>query len=120
MSNNIMMKKFFLFACVLSLSLSVMADDKKVNAAELTKITFDGDKVVLHYTNGTTEQVEELETLTIDLSEATSINERTAISEKAGLEGQQVYSLDGRNLGKSAARLEKGVYIIGNKKVVVK
>ena len=117
------MKKVLFMACLLCCTAAAMADDaQKVNASELSKVTFDGNKVILHYKNGTTANIEDMETVTIDFSSApaTSIDERTAITTQAGLEGKQVYNLNGQLVGNSAARLTKGVYIIDGKKVIVK
>ena len=118
-----MMKKVFFMACLLSCTAAAMADDvQKVNAAELVKITFNGDRMILHYKDGTTADVADMETVTIDFSDVppTSVSERTAVTTKAGLEGKKVYNLNGQLVGDSAARLTKGVYIINGKKVVVK
>lgn len=118
-----MMKKLFFMACLLCCTAAVMADDvTKVNVSELSKVTFEGNHIILHYKDGTTADVEDMETVTIDFSSVppTSIDERTAITTQARLEGKQVYNLNGQLVGNSAARLTKGVYIIGGKKVIVK
>lgn len=111
-------------ACLLAVSASAMADDvQKINASELSKITFDGDNVILHYKDGSTADATfDMETIVIDFSSVppTAIDERTAITEKAGLEGKQVFNLNGQLVGSSAARLAKGVYIVDGKKVIVK
>ena len=117
-----MMKKLFFMACLLCCTAAVMADDvTKVNASELSKVTFEGNHIILHYKDGTTADVEDMETVTIDFSSVppTSIDERTAITTQAGLEGKQVYNLNGQLVGNSAAKLSKGVYIIGGKKVII-
>ena len=117
------MKKFFLMACLLCCTAAAMADDAaKVSAAELSKVTFEGNHIILHYKDGTTADMADMETVTIDFSSVppTSIDARTAITTQAGLEGKQVYNLNGQLVGNSAAQLTKGVYIIGGKKVVVR
>lgn len=115
------MKKLLFFAsCALCLSLSVMAGDKKVSGTELSKITFDGDKVVLHYTNGNQETIDDMSELVIDMSTATGIEQRKALAEKYGVEGKKVYNLSGQYVGNRASELQKGVYIIDGKKVVIK
>ena len=113
------MKKLFLMSLALCLSLGAMADGEKIDGSKLSSITFEGDKVVLHYKNGTTSTAE-MEAVTIDMSSATSIEERVAITEKAGIEGKNVYNLKGQLVGTSAARLEKGIYIIEGKKIVIR
>ena len=113
------MKKLLLMSLTLCLSLGAMADDGKIDGAQLSKITFDGDQVVLHYKDGTTSTMG-METITIDMSAVTSIEERVAITEKAGIEGKNIYNMKGQLVGTSAARLEKGIYIVGGKKVVIR
>lgn len=118
-----MMKQIFLMACLLACTAATMADDvQKVDASQLTKVTFEGSHIILHYKDGTTADMADMETVTIDFSSVppTSISERTAITAKAGLEGKEVYNLNGQLVGKSAARLTKGVYIIDGKKIIVR
>ena len=116
-----MMKKFFLLSLTLLMSLAIMADEKEtIDAAQLTKITFNGDQVVLHFSDNTVRNIEDMETITIDMSKTTGINERLAATCKAGIEGKAIYTLNGQQLGNSAARLSKGIYIIGGKKVIIK
>lgn len=111
------MKKLFLMTMAFCMSLTVMADD--IDAKSLKKITFEGDQVVLHYKDGTTTNADMAE-VTIDFSTVTGIEERMAMTEKAGIEGKTVYNLAGQKVGNSAARLAKGVYIIDGKKVIIK
>ncbi len=118
-----MMKKIFLLSGLMMLSATaVLADDvQKIDGSKLSQITFEGDKVILHYKDGTTADATfDMADITIELSSATSIEERMAITEKAGLEGKAVYNLNGQLVGNSAARLPKGLYIIGGKKVIIK
>ena len=112
------MKRSILMSLAVCFCLGMMADGEKIDATTLSSITFEGDQVVLHYKNGTSSTVD-MEAITIDLSSVTSIKERQAITEKAGIEGQNVYNLKGQLVSNSAARLPKGVYIIGGKKVIV-
>jgi hypothetical protein len=39
---------------------------------------------------------------------------------RSGLEGKTVYNLGGQQMGSSLTTLQKGVYIVGDKKVIVK
>lgn len=115
------MKKFLLLSMALLMSLCMMADGKEtIDATQLGKITFDGDKVILHFTDNTTRNIEDMETITIDLSKVTAIDERMNATRQAGIEGKTVYNLKGQLVGKSAASLSKGIYIIGGKKVIIK
>ncbi len=103
------------------LSVAAMADDvQKIDVSKVSKITFEGDNVVITYNNGTATTTADMATVVLDFSSATGIDERVAITEKEGLEGKAVYNLNGQQVGNSAARLAKGVYIINGKKVIVK
>lgn len=98
-----------------------MADDvQKIDVSKVSKITFEGDNVVITYNNGTATTTADMATVVLDFSSATGIEERVVLLEKEGLEGKAVYDLNGQQVGNSAARLAKGVYIINGKKVIVK
>lgn len=114
------MKKLFLLG-MLCLSVAAMADDvQKIDVSKVSKITFEGDNVVITYNNGTAATTADMATVVLDFSSATGIEERVVLLEKEGLEGKAVYNLNGQQVGNSAARLAKGVYIINGKKVIVK
>jgi hypothetical protein len=114
------MKKLFLLG-MLCLSVAAMADDvQKIDVSKVSKITFEGDNVVITYNNGTATTTADMATVVLDFSSATGIEERVVLLEKEGLEGKAVYNLNGQQVGNSAARLAKGVYIINGKKVIVK
>lgn len=103
------------------LSVAAMADDvQKIDVSKVSKITFEGDNVVITYNNGTATTTADMATVVLDFSSATGIEERVVLLEKEGLEGRAVYNLNGQQVGNSAARLAKGVYIINGKKVIVK
>ena len=114
------MKKLFLLG-MLCLSVAAMADDvQKIDVSKVSKITFEGDNVVITYNNGTATTTADMATVVLDFSSATGIEERVVLLEKEGLEGKAVYNLNGQQVGNSAARLAKGVYIINGKKIIVK
>ena len=106
---------------MLCLSVAAMADDvQKIDVSKVSKITFEGDNVVITYNNGTATTTADMATVVLDFSSATGIEERVVLLEKEGLEGKAVYNLNGQQVGNSSARLAKGVYIINGKKVIVK
>ena len=115
------MKKTLLVFLVFLSGMNVMADDvQKLDAATITRISFSGDNVILTFSDGTTSTVTDMSTVTIDFSNVTSIDDRVKLTQQLGLEGKPVYDLSGRLVGKSAATLKKGVYVIDGKKVTVK
>lgn len=114
------MKKLLLFCGLFLLSLHVMADGtepEKIDVTKLTKITFDGDNVILHFKNGSTAQTKDMETIIIDMSGATGIE---TIRQVESLKGKGVYNLRGEYLGQGVEGLQKGLYIVDGKKVIIK
>jgi len=118
------MKKLLLLCMLLMSGMNMMADDKqKLDAATISEITFDGDNVIILFTNGKTQTFDmgaTEEPITIDFSNVLGMDERLKMTQALGLEGQQVYDLKGRKAGKSAAALKKGIYVIKGKKVIIK
>lgn len=115
------MKKILLMMMLLMSGMNMMADNvQKLDAAKITRITFDGDNVIFTFSDGTTSTVTDMATVTVDFSNVTNIEDRLQMTKKLGLEGKQVYDLNGRKFGKSAATLNKGVYVIDKKKVIIK
>ena len=115
------MKKFLLITMLFFSALTMMADDEqKIDATKISKITFNGDDVIITFNDGTSTKTYDMSKVTLDFTNATSIDDRIKLSEQSGLEGKPVYDLSGKLLGNSAASLKAGVYIIDKKKVVVK
>ena len=114
------MKKFLLMMMLLMSGMSMMADDvQRLDAANIKSITFNGDEVTFTFNDGTSSTVADMSTVTVDFSNVTSIEDRLKIIKDLGLEGKQVYDLNGRKVGNSAATLKKGVYVIDKKKVTI-
>lgn len=118
------MKKAYLLLLAGMLSTAVFADNKqtvKINGQGIEKtiseITFDGDNVVLQYSDNTSDQAD-MSLVTLSFSYTT-----TGISQvegiKKALQGK-VYNLQGQFVGSSLQGLSKGVYIINGKKVIIK
>jgi len=106
---------------MLSLAPAVMADDvTKIDASKVQRITFSGDQVLVKYNDGTPDATFDMATLVFDFSHTSGIKERRVLMKKAGLQGKKVYDLKGRLVGTDATRLQKGVYVIDGKKVVIK
>lgn len=118
------MKKLLLLCMLLMSGMNMMADDKqKLDATTISEITFNGDDVIILFTNGTTQTFDmgsTEEAITIDFSNVLGMNERLQMTQALGLEGKQVYDLEGRKVSKSAASLKKGVYVIKGRKVIIK
>ena len=114
------MKRLLLFCGMFLMTLGAMADGtepQKIDVTELAKIAFEGDKVILHYKNGTTVTVDDMETVVIDLSKATDIE---TVRQVEALKGKGVYNLQGQYLGTGVEGLKKGLYIVDGKKVIIK
>lgn len=81
----------------------------------VVKITFNGDNAVLNFSDNT-QQTVELEAVSIDFAYSTAIDRVAAENEN----GKAVYNLQGQRVGTGTAGLQKGVYIIDGKKVIIK
>ena len=121
-----MIKRLFVICAILCVTQVVMAEDvTKIDASKVKQITFNGDLVMVKYNDGTPEATLDMATLVIDFSGTTNIEQRTTIVKKAGLQGKKVYDLKGREVLNGSwlmtkGELKPGVYIIDNKKIIVK
>ena len=119
------MKKAYLLLLAGMLSTAVLADSKQtvkidgqVIEKTISEITFDGDNVVLQYSDNTSDQADmSLVSLSFSYSTTTGISQVEGI--KKALQGK-VYNLQGQCVGSSLQGLSKGVYIINGKKVIIK
>lgn len=121
-----MKKKGCLSLCALMLcgASAVWAESKVVTTVngtpetrELVKITFDGDNVILNFSDNTTRLA--------DMSEvavALTHDEQTAIDEIIAdpVKPAGVYNLNGQRVADTPEGLKAGVYIVNGQKVLVK
>ena len=118
------MKKAYLLLLAGMLSTAVFAGNKQTLKIEgqviektISEITFDGDNVVLHYADNSSDQAD-MSLVTLSFSYTT-----TGISQvegiKKALQGK-VYNLQGQCVGSSLQGLSKGIYIVNGKKVIIK
>ena len=118
------MKKAYLLLLAGMLSAAVFAGSKQTVKIDgqvidktVTEITFDGDNVVLHYADNTSDN-RDMSLVTLSFTyQTTGISQIEDI--KKGLQGK-VYNLQGQCVGSSLQGLSKGVYIINGKKVIIK
>lgn len=118
------MKKAYLLLLAGMLSTAVFAGSKQtvkidgqVIEKTISEITFDGDNVVLQYSDNTSDQAD-MSLVTLSFSYTT-----TGISQVEGIKKAlrgKVYNLQGQYVGSSLQGLSKGVYIINGKKVIIK
>ncbi len=115
------MKKLLFISCLFIFSISALADgEKKIDASKVQKITFNGDNIVIQYNDGSETTTMDMAEVVIEFGTSSGIEERLTTTRKAGIEGKAIYNLKGQHVGNSAARLQKGTYIIDKKKVVIK
>ena len=118
------MKKAYLLLLAGMLSTAVFADNKQTVTIDgqiieqtISEITFDGDNVVLQYSDNTPDQAD-MSLVTLSFTyQTTGISQVEGI--KQALQGK-VYNLQGQCVGSSLQGLSKGVYIINGKKVIIK
>lgn len=118
------MKKAYLLFLAAMLSTAVFAGSKQtvkidgqVIEKTVSEITFDGDNVVLQYSDNTSDQTD-MSLVTLSFTyQTTGISQVEGI--KQALQGK-VYNLQSQCVGSSLQGLSKGVYIINGKKVIIK
>lgn len=107
----------------LVMTLSAMADTKqtvKIDGATVektvTRMTFNGDNVVLTFSDNST-QTEDMQLVTIEF-----FYSGTGITDTKADEAQdkRVFNLNGQYMGRGMEGRAKGVYVVEGKKVVVK
>ncbi len=118
-----MRKRLILVVLSLVMTLAVMADTKQTVKIDgtavdktVTKMTFNGDNVVLTFSDNST-QTEDMELVTIDFFySGTGITNAKADETK----DKRVFNLNGQYMGRGLEGRAKGVYVVEGKKVVVK
>lgn len=103
---------------------AVWADSKVVTTVngtpetrELVRITFDGDNVILNFSDNTTRLADMSEVaVALTHDEQTAIDEITADPKKP----TGVYNLKGQRVADTPEGLKSGVYIVNGQKVLVK
>ena len=118
------MKKAYLLLLAGMLSTAVFAGSKQTVKIDgqliektVSEITFDGDNVVLQYSDNTSD-IGDMSLVTLSFTyQTTGISQVEDI--KKALRGK-VYNLQGQYVGSSLQGLSKGVYIINGKKVIIK
>ena len=121
-----MKRRILIFSCLL-LSLGVMADggDQTVTVGGSTvnktvkQITFNGDDVVLHFSDNSTQAASMDEEVKIAFKLSTTYLE-SINAQLSTFNSQRIYNLRGQYMGESLDDVSAGVYIVNGKKVVVK
>ncbi|MDE6205024.1 MAG: hypothetical protein K2F66_02760 [Duncaniella sp.] len=118
---------FRMWLCALMLggaAVAVMADSKIVTTVggspetrELVRITFDGDDVILNFSDNTTLSADMAEVaVTLTHDEQTAIDQIIADPVKKSW----VYNLKGQRVADTPEGLKAGIYIVNGQKVLVK
>lgn len=119
-----MMKQALLMVCLM-IATGAMAQTETTQKVTVggtvidktvSKITFDGDNVVLGFTDQTT-QTADMEQVSISfVYTSTGIGEqvRTEVSDS-----RKIYNLNGQYIGKDRQGLSKGIYIVNGQKVII-
>ena len=119
------MNKFYFLLLAGLLSVNAFAENKQIVTIDgqavgktVKEITFDGDNVILSYSDNTSDTKDmSLVSLAFTYDGTTGIDQ-VETTEKA-LQGK-VFNLNGQYVGTSAEGLAKGVYIVNGKKVIIK
>jgi len=109
------MKKYLMTSCLLCLTMAAIADNvQTVDAAKVSSVSFSGDNVVITYKDGTT-ATQDMNEVVIDMSNTTDIERLTFNGERCS----DLFDLQGRKVNVNGD-INKGIYIMNGKKVVIK
>ncbi len=118
-------KTFLLALLAMMLPLMAQADITQTTLLDGTTVgkwvggmAFDGDNVTLTFDDGTT-MTADMESVSISFAyddDATGISEIKTDNKDA----EGVYTVSGQYMGRSTDNLEKGIYIVGGKKLIIK
>lgn len=119
------MNKFYFLLMAGLLATQAYADNKQTVTIDgqavgktVKEITFDGDNVILSYSDNTSDTKDmSLVSLAFTYSGTTGIDQ-VETTQKA-VQGK-VFNLNGQLVGTSTEGLAKGVYIVNGKKVIIK
>ena len=118
------MKKVYFMLLGVLLSTAAMADNKQtvtIDGSPVSKtvkeITFDGDNVTLSYANGT-DEIKDMSLVKLSFAYTTTGISNIETNNKV-LAGK-VFNLNGQLVGTSTQNLNKGIYIVNGKKVIIK
>lgn len=118
------MKKTILLSTLMLLSLTALADNEakqtvKINGETIdktvSKITFDGDNVVLTFADQTS-QTADMEQVSISFFYQTNGVEVLKTISPNTLEGKKIFNLQGQIVN----QVSKGVYIVDGKKIIIR
>lgn len=118
------MKKVYFMLLGVLLSTAAMADNKQTVTIDgspvgktVKEITFDGDNVILTFDDSSVETKDmSLVTLAFEYTATGISNIETSNKVLAG----KVFNLNGQLVGTSTQNLNKGIYIVNGKKVIIK
>lgn len=119
------MKKAYLLLLAGMLSTVTYADNNQTVKIEgsiidkvVTEITFDGDDVVLHYSDNSSDTKDmSLVAFSLTYGETAGLH-HVEIAKKTW--NGKIYNLNGQLVGTSVEGLSKGVYVINGQKVIIK
>lgn len=119
------MNKIYLLLCACLMATTGFAENKQTVKIDgqaigktVTEITFDGDNVILNYSDKSSDTKDmSLVSIAFTYDSSTGIDQVENV--KQALRGK-VYNLNGQLVGTSTEGLAKGVYIVNGKKVIIK
>lgn len=120
------MNKFYFLLLAGLLSVNAFAENKQTVTIDgqavgktVKEITFDGDNVILSYSDNTSYTTKDMSLVSLAFTyDGTTGIDQVETTKKA-LQGK-VFNLNGQYVGTSTEGLAKGVYIVNGKKVIIK
>ena len=120
------MNKFYFLLLAGLLSVNAFAENKQTVTIDgqavgktVKEITFDGDNVILSYSDNTSYTTKDMSLVSLAFTYDSTTGIDQVETTKKALQGK-VFNLNGQYVGTSTEGLAKGVYIVNGKKVIIK
>ncbi len=115
------MKKIFFILSIMLMGLCApVSAVQAIDVTQISKVTFDGDNVIVTYKDGTTPSgTFDMSEIVLDFSNVTAV-ERVEAAKPFGIANKTIYNMQGQAVGNDISALKSGLYIVEGKKIIIK
>ena len=113
------MKKILFICSIMLMGFLASANaEQAIDVSQISKVTFDGDNVIVTYKTGSPASYDMSE-IVLDFSKVTAV-ERVEAAMQFGVANKTIYNMQGQAVGNDISTLKSGLYIVEGKKIIIK
>ena len=115
------MKKILFICSIMLMGFLASANaEQAIDVSQISKVTFDGDNVIVFYKSGSTSsETFDMSEIVLDFSNVTAV-ERVEAAKPFGIANKTIYNMQGQAVGDDISALKSGLYIVEGKKIIIK